>query len=196
MVSFISARRWVRRVHSCRRWWDVCRSRPHGHGSAVLFGCAPEGDLLQKTHESARVSAQSTPCRWVGKVNEGFESGSSCFQRCSSWARACVWSQILVVRAWWQGFAWEVPSFVSASARSFPTIPQCEGHQTVLIFQPSSRSCVAVSRARRAYSWLSQLNSSVSIAALLSMHMKAVERGMVVVRRAAVASWKACSPVS
>jgi hypothetical protein len=150
--SLIVARCWVRRVHSRRRWWEVCRSRPHGHGSAVLFGCGSEGDLLQKTRQSARVSAQSTPCRWVGKVNEGLESGSSCFQRCSSWARACVCNQALVVREYRHGDGSDVPIFARESACSFPVMPQCEGHQTVLTVQPSSRSCAVVSIARRAYS--------------------------------------------
>jgi len=163
--SFILARRRARRVQSCRRWWEVCKSRPQGHGSAVLFGCASKGDLLQKTRQSARVSAQSTPCRWVGKLNEGLERGSSRFQRCSSWALAYICSQILVVTVCWQASGREVPRFARVSACSFPTIPRCEGHQTVLVFHPSSRSCVADSRVRRAYSWLCRLNSRVSTAA-------------------------------
>jgi len=53
----------ARRVQSRRRWWEVCRSCPHGHGSAVLFGYGSDSDLLLKTPQSAGVSAQSTPCR-------------------------------------------------------------------------------------------------------------------------------------
>ena len=77
--SFIWARCGAKRWHSRSRWWEVYRSRPHGHGSAVLFGGGSVGDRLQNTRNVARVSAQSTPCRWVGNVNEGWESGSSVF---------------------------------------------------------------------------------------------------------------------
>jgi len=45
----------ARWVQSRRRWWEVCRSCPHGHGSAVLFGCGSDGDLLLTTLQSTRV---------------------------------------------------------------------------------------------------------------------------------------------
>jgi len=66
----------------------MVRSVPQGHGSAVMLGGGSEDDRLQKTLHIARVSAQFTQWRWLGNLNEGFESGSSVFHRRRSSARA------------------------------------------------------------------------------------------------------------
>ena len=61
---------------------------PQGHGSAVMLGGGSEGDQLLKTLHIACVSAQFAPWRWLGNLNEGFESGSSVFHSQRSSARA------------------------------------------------------------------------------------------------------------
>jgi len=61
---------------------------PQGHGSAVMLWGGSEGDQLQKTLHIARVSAQFAPWRWLGNLNQGFESGSSVFHRRRSSAHA------------------------------------------------------------------------------------------------------------
>jgi hypothetical protein len=125
---------------------------PHGHGSAVTLGGGSEGARLQKTLHIARVSAQLTPWRWLGNLNEGFDSGSSVFHRCRSSARAWASSQVLVVSANRQGVAKEAPFLASVSALSLPLMLQWEGHQVVEMVQPSWCRSLMVSRARRAYS--------------------------------------------
>jgi len=141
---------------------------PQGHGSAVVLGGGSEGDRLQKTLHIARVSAQFAPWRWLGNLNEGFESGSYVIHRWRSSARACASSHILVVSAKRQGMAEVAPCLASVSARSFPLMLQREGHQVVEISQPSRLRSLITSRARRAYSWLCLLNSSVSSSTRLS----------------------------
>jgi len=81
VASRRSARRGISSRQSRNRWWEEIRSVLHGHGSAVMFGGGSEGDRLRKTLHIAHVSAQSTPWRWLGNLNEGFESGSSVFHR-------------------------------------------------------------------------------------------------------------------
>ena len=58
---------------SCRRWSEVYGDDPHGHGPASIFGGASVGQRLQNTCHNARVSAQSTLCRWSGNLKEGFK---------------------------------------------------------------------------------------------------------------------------
>jgi len=48
---------------SCRGWSEGFRSSPHGHGSASRFRGSSDGERLQNTRQSARVSAQSMPCK-------------------------------------------------------------------------------------------------------------------------------------
>ena len=121
---------------SRRRWCEVFRSRPHGHGSAGILGGESVGGLLQNTLHIARVSAQSTPCRWSGNLNEGLESRSSCFHRLRNDIRAWAKSQALVVSANRQGIVEDAPALARVSALSLPRIPQWEGHQTVETCQP------------------------------------------------------------
>jgi len=49
---------------SRRRWSEVYGAEPHGHGPASIFGGVSVGELLQNIRHNARVSAQSTSCRW------------------------------------------------------------------------------------------------------------------------------------
>ena len=48
---------------SCRRWSEVYKADPHGHRPASIFGGVSEGERLQNTRHSARVSAQLMLCR-------------------------------------------------------------------------------------------------------------------------------------
>ena len=123
---------------SCSRWREELRARPHVHGSAVIFGGGSVSDRLQNTFHIARVSAQSTPRRWLGILKEGFARGSSFFQRARNSDHVWVSSQVLVVTANWQGMVEDAPNLASVSARSFPRISQLEGHHIVVICQPRS----------------------------------------------------------
>jgi len=147
------------------RWCEELRSSPHRHGSAVMLGGESVGERLQKTLHIARVSAQSTPCRFVGNLKDGLDRGSSFFQRARNSARTCVSSQVFVVSANWQGVFEDAPSLASVSALSLPRMLQCEGHHIVKIFQPRSCRVTMISIDRHTYSWLCLLNLSVSIAA-------------------------------
>ena len=169
---------------------------PQGHGSAVMLGDGSEGDRLQKTLYIARVLAQFASWRWLGNLNEGFESGSSVFHHRRSSARASASSHVLVVSAKRQGTAEVAPHLVRVSAHSFPLMLQWEGYQVVEISQPSRLRSLIISRARRVYSWLCLLNCSVSSAARLSTQIIAMARGAVVVRRDVTASWIALSSAS
>jgi len=139
---------------SRRRWSEVYGADPHGHSPASIFGGESVGEWLQNTRHNARVSVQSTLCRWSGNLKEGYERGSSVFHRRNNSVRAWVCSQVFVVSANWHGVVDDAPSLASVSACSFPRIPQWEGHHTVEICQPRSWSFSMISCVRRAYSWL------------------------------------------
>jgi len=62
--------------HSWSRSCEEVRSVPRGHGSAVTMGGGSVGARLQNTRQIARVSAQSTSWRRLGKVKDGVERGS------------------------------------------------------------------------------------------------------------------------
>jgi len=117
------------------RWREELRSRPHVHGSAVIFGGGSVGDRLQNTVHITHVSAQSTPQRWLGNLKEGFARGSSFFQWARNSDHALASSQDLVITANWQGMIEDAANLASISARLFPQIPQWEGHHIVLICQ-------------------------------------------------------------
>jgi len=192
MSPVVDWRSFVRSARSSgqsrKRWCEVFKSRPHGHGSAGILGGGSVGDLLQNTLHIARVSAQSIPCRWAGNLNEGFESGSSCFHRLRNDLRAWAKSQALVVHAKRQGIVEDAPALARVSALSLPRILQWEGHQTMVTCQPRRWRLSMTSRARRAYSWLDSLNWRVSAAAWLSMQTKTEAPGAVVVRTTVTAS--------
>ena len=120
------------------RWREELRSRPHVHGSTVIFGSGSVGDRFENTLHIARVSAQLTPRRWLGNFKEGFARGSLFFQWARNSDRTWVRSQVLVVTANWQGMVEDAPNLASVLARSFPRIPQWEGHHIVVICQPRS----------------------------------------------------------
>jgi len=148
----------VRSTASCgqsrRRWSEVYGADPHGHGPASIFSGVLVGELLQNTRHNARVSAQSTLCRWSGNLKDGFVRGSSVFHCQKNSAHAWICSQVFVVSANWHGVVEDAASLASVSARSFPHIPQWEGHHTVEICQPWSWSVLMISCIRCAYSWL------------------------------------------
>ena len=153
-----------------------------------MLGGGSVGDLLQNTRHIPLVSAQSTPCRWLGNLNEGLERGSSVFQRVRKAVRACASSQVLVVSAKRHGIAEDAPALARVSALSLPRMLQWEGHHTVETCQPRHWRLWIISRVRRAYLWFDSLNWSVSAAAWLSIQIKTEARGAVVVRSVVTAS--------
>ena len=166
------------------------------HGSAGILGGESVGDLLQNTLHIAWVSAQSTPCRWAGNLNEGLQSGSSCFYHLRNDVCAGAKSQALVVSAKQQGIVEDAPALARVSTLSLPRILQWEGHQTVEMCQPRRWRLSMTLRARHTYSWFDSLNRRVWAAAWLSIQTKTEVRGAIVVRTAVTASCTAWSSAS
>ena len=190
------ARSVARREQLRRRWCDEFRLSSHGHGSAVMLGGESEGDCLQKTLHTARVSAQSTPCKWSGNLKEGRERESSSFHHFRNSFRAWARSHVLVECVKRQGTVPDAPDLARKSALSLPQMPQCAGHQTVETCQPRCWRLLMTLRVWHAYSWLDALNRRVSAAAWLSMHMNTGAREAVVIRRLVTASYTVWSSAS
>jgi len=169
MLLVVDWRSFVRSTMSSgelhKRWCELAKSRPYGHGSAGILGGESEGDLLQNTLHIAQVSAQSTPCRWSGNLNEGLESGSSCFHCLRNHIHTWTTSQALVVNAKRQGTVEDALVLARVSALSLPRILKWEGHQTVERCQPRHWRLSMISRVRCTDSWLDSLNWRVSTAA-------------------------------
>jgi len=111
------------------------------------------GERLQNIRHNTRVSAQSTLCRWSGNLKDGFERGTSDFHCRKNSAHVWVCSQVFVVSANWHGVVDDAASLAIVSARSFPCIPQWEGHHTVEIWQPRSWSFSMISWVHCTYLW-------------------------------------------